>query len=169
MWAFRYSSEGKSRSLYYTTDVPTPTLRRLYPERQLCQEVSDEAPPGSERLEAAGPGTPVPNGAGKGRRCLRDPRGILDAVNAIQRATDSIERHVEVIEGLATSVGPLTDSVDRLTATKGDLVSLLAPMGAAEHEVQRVEGFLRTPPPRKQDRALAGPRVRDAPPRRPRR
>jgi predicted glutamine amidotransferase len=41
IWAFRYSSEGKSRSLYYTTDVPT--LRRLYPERQLFQEVSDEA------------------------------------------------------------------------------------------------------------------------------
>jgi predicted glutamine amidotransferase len=41
IWAFRYSSEGKSRSLYYTTDVPT--LRRLYPERQLFQEVSDDS------------------------------------------------------------------------------------------------------------------------------
>ena len=30
IWAFRYSSEGKSRSLFYTTDVPT--LRKLYPE-----------------------------------------------------------------------------------------------------------------------------------------
>ena len=37
-WAVRYSSEGKSRSLYYTTDVPT--LRKLYPERELFQEVS---------------------------------------------------------------------------------------------------------------------------------
>ena len=34
-WAVRYSSEGKSRTLYYTTDVPT--LRELYPERQLLQ------------------------------------------------------------------------------------------------------------------------------------
>ena len=34
-WAVRYSSEGKSRSLYYTTDVPT--LRQLYPERQLLR------------------------------------------------------------------------------------------------------------------------------------
>ena len=33
IWAFRYSSEGKSRSLFYTTDVPT--LRELYPEREL--------------------------------------------------------------------------------------------------------------------------------------
>ena len=39
IWAFRYSSEGKSRSLFYTTDVPT--LRKLYPERQLFQELSE--------------------------------------------------------------------------------------------------------------------------------
>ena len=32
IWAFRYSSERKSRSLFYTTDVPT--LRKLYPERE---------------------------------------------------------------------------------------------------------------------------------------
>jgi glutamine amidotransferase len=38
IWAFRYSTEGKSRSLYYTTDIPT--LRKLYPERELFQEVS---------------------------------------------------------------------------------------------------------------------------------
>ena len=41
IWAFRYSSERKSRSLFYTTDVPT--LRKLYPGRQLFQEVSDNA------------------------------------------------------------------------------------------------------------------------------
>jgi predicted glutamine amidotransferase len=40
-WAVRYSSEGKSRSLYYTTDVPT--LRRLYPERQLLHDLSQDA------------------------------------------------------------------------------------------------------------------------------
>ena len=41
IWAFRYSSEGKSRSLFYTTDIPT--LRRLYPERRLFQQMSDSA------------------------------------------------------------------------------------------------------------------------------
>ena len=41
IWAFRYSTEGKSRSLFYTTDVPT--LRKLYPERELFQEVSADA------------------------------------------------------------------------------------------------------------------------------
>ncbi|MFL5823607.1 MAG: class II glutamine amidotransferase [Solirubrobacteraceae bacterium] len=39
-WAFRYSSEGKSRSLFFTASVPT--LRQLYPERQILQEVSDQ-------------------------------------------------------------------------------------------------------------------------------
>ena len=41
IWAFRYSSERNSRSLYYTTDVPT--LRELQPERQLLKEFSDDA------------------------------------------------------------------------------------------------------------------------------
>src|SRR5215211_1157327 len=40
VWAFRYSSEGKSRSLYYSTNVRT--LREMYPERPRLQEVSDE-------------------------------------------------------------------------------------------------------------------------------
>jgi predicted glutamine amidotransferase len=41
IWAFRYSSEHKSRTLFYTTDVPT--LRKLYPERELFAEFSDDA------------------------------------------------------------------------------------------------------------------------------
>jgi glutamine amidotransferase len=41
MWAFRYSSEGKSRSLFFTKDVPT--LRHLYPEREILHEVSADA------------------------------------------------------------------------------------------------------------------------------
>jgi predicted glutamine amidotransferase len=41
IWAFRYSSERNSRSLFFTTSIPT--LRELYPGRQLFQDVSDEA------------------------------------------------------------------------------------------------------------------------------
>jgi glutamine amidotransferase len=41
IWAFRYSSEGKSRSLFYSRDVPT--LQRLYPEREVLQELSPDA------------------------------------------------------------------------------------------------------------------------------
>jgi glutamine amidotransferase len=41
IWAFRYSSEGKSRSLFYSKDVAT--LRRLYPEREVLRELDDDA------------------------------------------------------------------------------------------------------------------------------
>ncbi len=40
MWVFRYSSEGRSRSLFFTGHVPT--LRKLYPERAILQDVSDD-------------------------------------------------------------------------------------------------------------------------------
>jgi glutamine amidotransferase len=41
LWAFRYSSEGKSRSLFFTTHVPT--LRAMYPDRHILQELSDDS------------------------------------------------------------------------------------------------------------------------------
>ena len=40
IWAFRYSSEGRSRSLYYSNDVRT--LREMYPERPNLRDASDE-------------------------------------------------------------------------------------------------------------------------------
>ncbi|HEY7632869.1 MAG TPA: class II glutamine amidotransferase [Thermoleophilaceae bacterium] len=40
LWAFRYSSEGKSRSLFFSRDIHT--LRELYPDRELFQQLSDE-------------------------------------------------------------------------------------------------------------------------------
>jgi hypothetical protein len=83
---------------------------------------------------------------------------ILDAVQAIHRASDSIDRHVAVIEGLATSVGPLTESVNQLTATMADLVTILAPLAGAEQDVRRAERFLRF---RRHEREGAGS---DAPP-----
>jgi predicted glutamine amidotransferase len=41
IWAFRYSSEGKSRSLFFSTDVRA--LRELYPEVELLQDLGDES------------------------------------------------------------------------------------------------------------------------------
>ena len=41
IWAFRYSSEGKSRSLFFSTDVRT--LRALYPENELLRDLGDES------------------------------------------------------------------------------------------------------------------------------
>jgi methyl-accepting chemotaxis protein len=63
---------------------------------------------------------------------------ILGAVRAIENATASVEHHVAVIETLATSVDPLRASVDRLTDTMQELVAMMAPMAAAEHELHRV-------------------------------
>lgn len=69
----------------------------------------------------------------------RAERELADTVRAVHRVADSIEQHIEVVEGLATSVGPLTESVNKLTETMDDLVKLLAPMAGAEREVQSVE------------------------------
>ena len=40
LWAFRYSSQGKSRSLFFTRDVRQ--LRQQYPDREILREVSDD-------------------------------------------------------------------------------------------------------------------------------
>jgi len=40
LWAFRYSSGGKSRSLFFTRDVRQ--LRQQYPDREILREVSDD-------------------------------------------------------------------------------------------------------------------------------
>ena len=41
VWGFRYSSEGQSRSLFFSTDVST--LRELHPDNPVLQMVSDES------------------------------------------------------------------------------------------------------------------------------
>jgi predicted glutamine amidotransferase len=41
LWAFRYSSEGKSRSLFYSTRVDT--LREQHPEVEILHQVADES------------------------------------------------------------------------------------------------------------------------------
>jgi len=40
LWVFRYSSQGRTRSLFFTRDVPT--LREQYPDREILREVSDD-------------------------------------------------------------------------------------------------------------------------------
>ena len=41
LWAFRYSSEGRSRSLFHSTDVAT--LRAQYPDNPVLHRLSDDA------------------------------------------------------------------------------------------------------------------------------
>ena len=40
-WAFRYSSEGRSRSLFHSTDVST--LRHQYPDNPTLHQLSNNA------------------------------------------------------------------------------------------------------------------------------
>ena len=41
IWAFRYSSQGDSRSLFFSTDLRT--LRELYPENEEFRALDDES------------------------------------------------------------------------------------------------------------------------------
>ena len=41
LWVFRYSSEGKSRSLFFSRDART--VKQQYPERDALQQLSDDA------------------------------------------------------------------------------------------------------------------------------
>ena len=41
LWAFRYSSQGRTRSLFHSTDIPT--LRELYPEVERLAAFGDKA------------------------------------------------------------------------------------------------------------------------------
>ncbi len=50
LWAFRYSSEGASRSLYYSTDVPT--LRELHPEVEVLSTAGRRVAPGRLRADS---------------------------------------------------------------------------------------------------------------------
>ena len=100
---------------------------------------------------------------------VRTEEEMVDAADALRHASESIERHVEVIEGLATSVGPLRDSVVQLTATMNALVDVLGPLAAAErgmhnveHDVEHVErgiGNLRAPSSRRASRRMRGWRL----------
>ncbi|MHB8658667.1 MAG: hypothetical protein ACYC91_12055 [Solirubrobacteraceae bacterium] len=68
---------------------------------------------------------------------------LSEAVAAIHRAAESMERHVAVVETLADSVPALTASVSRLTDELGGLLRVLAPVAGAEQELSRFEHLFR--------------------------
>jgi hypothetical protein len=65
-----------------------------------------------------------------------------EAVRAVHRAADSMEKHVAVVDDLASSLPPLTASVTRLTDQLTELLRITAPLAAAQRDVSRVEHFL---------------------------
>jgi tetrahydromethanopterin S-methyltransferase subunit E len=75
----------------------------------------------------------------------RSPAAVeakLDEMIAVMHRTcESAERHVEVVEALAQSLVPLTDSVSKLTDQINLLLQVTAPLAAAERDMSRVEGI----------------------------
>jgi hypothetical protein len=74
---------------------------------------------------------------------------LEEAVAAMHRAADSVERHVAVVEALADSLPPLTESVTHLTNQLQDVIRITAPLAATERELSRMErlfGRRRRPP-----------------------
>ena len=65
LWVFRYSSEGKSRSLYFSRDART--VKGHYPERHALQQLSDDA-----RLSSRSPSAICP---APGSSCPRQATG----------------------------------------------------------------------------------------------
>lgn len=64
-----------------------------------------------------------------------------EMISVMHRTCESAERHVEVVEALAQSLVPLTDSVSKLTDQINLLLQVTAPLAAAERDLTRVQGL----------------------------
>lgn len=61
-----------------------------------------------------------------------------EMIQVLHRTCESAERHVEVVEGLADTLTPLTEAVTRLTEQINVLLQVTAPLAAAERDITRV-------------------------------
>lgn len=57
-----------------------------------------------------------------------------EAIAALHRTADAMEKHVQVLEGLAVSLPALTDAVARLSDQLSAVLHLAAPLESAERE-----------------------------------
>jgi hypothetical protein len=73
------------------------------------------------------------------REVARIEAKLEEAVAALHTAADSVERHAAVIEALADSLPPLTESVTHLTNQLQDVIRITAPLAATERELSRME------------------------------
>ena len=64
---------------------------------------------------------------------------ILEGVNAMRHATESVEAHIEVVEALAAAVPTLTAAVVSLTEQLGQITRVLAPVAAVEQDFAKTE------------------------------
>jgi chromosome segregation ATPase len=68
---------------------------------------------------------------------------LAEAVAAVTRACESLERHAEVLGTLSDALPALTDSVTHLTDELARLLTVTAPLAAAEREASRFQHLLR--------------------------
>jgi ABC-type transporter Mla subunit MlaD len=66
-----------------------------------------------------------------------------EAIAALHRAADSMDRHVEVLEGVAATLPALTGALVKLTEQLGEALRLAAPLEAAEREVAGIGHLFR--------------------------
>jgi hypothetical protein len=60
---------------------------------------------------------------------------LHEAVAALHHAAESMDRHVEVLEGVAATLPAMTEALVALTEQLGEFLHLAAPLEAAEREV----------------------------------
>ena len=60
---------------------------------------------------------------------------LKEAIAALHHAAESMDRHVEVMEGVAATLPELTGALVKLTEQLGEMLHLAAPLEAAEREV----------------------------------
>ena len=106
-WAFRYSSEGRSRSLFHSTDVST--LRAQYPDNPILAADLRRCAP--RRLRAAG-GPARSLGGGAGIHLRHDPRRPPGA--------DSLRADRPVARGLTRTVATRTVAAPAMLQRGGD-------------------------------------------------
>jgi hypothetical protein len=81
---------------------------------------------------------------GAGERELEPVEERLhDAVAAIHRAADSLDRHVEVLEEVAGTLPALTESVTRLCDQLAGVLALATPVEAVERDIGRIGRIFR--------------------------
>jgi len=68
---------------------------------------------------------------------------LHEAITALHHAAESMDRHVEVLEGLAATLPALTGALVQLTEQLGEVLRLAAPLEAAEREVAGIGHLFR--------------------------
>ncbi len=90
---------------------------------------------------------------------------VREAIAALHHAAESMDKHVEVLEGVAATLPALTDALVKLTEQLGEVLHLAAPLEAAEREVAGIGHLFRrrrapeaagAAPPARPEQAAAG-------------